>query len=269
MGNCVPKKVPNRMVVDNPIHDDEVPSIDHTKGKKQTHSALKKKEKRKKKQKDDDRHHVVHFDLRDHEKSETLVAPEHHPVDNGDEIIKEKLRALENEDNERRLKIEQLMNELDRTRKMVVDYQQEQLRLKETIVELEETAQRASQTSIESFQEENQEVNTADNLKDLRDEVEAVYVDDGADNVSVITNTNDERSQVEFLDSTLNRVTTELAASQMLISQYESERQQFMQELSRYQDDVKAITDNLQSDLKMMTLRAEVAERQLHSSQRT
>jgi len=266
MGNCVPKKVPN-VVVDNPIHDDEVPSIDHTNGQRQTHSGLKKKEKRKKRQKEDDSRHVVH--IVSHEKAEPLVAPEYHPVDNGDEIIKEKLRALENEDNERRLKIEQLMNELDRTRKMVVDYQQEQLRLKETIVELEETAQRASQTSIESFQEENRELNIADNLKDLRNEVEAVYVDDGADNVSVITNTNDERSQVEFLDSTLNRVTTELAASQMLISQYESERQQFMQELSRYQDDVKAITDNLQSDLKMMTLRAEVAERQLPSSQRT
>ena len=38
MGNCVPKKVPN-VVVGNPIHDDEVPSIDHTNGQRQTHST--------------------------------------------------------------------------------------------------------------------------------------------------------------------------------------------------------------------------------------
>ncbi len=267
MGNCVPsKRRPNHAVVGNPIHDDEVPPSDHVEGTgtQLATAAIKKKKSKKNKQITiaHDNNHVHTTITHEYHHVDHIVADERYHVANEDNVIKEKLRALESEENERRIKIEQLMNELDQTRKMVLDYQQEQIRLKETIVELEVTAQRASQTSIERFHDDDQkDVNTTVNVVEAEENV----VDDSADNMSVITNTIEDRSQVEFLDSTLSRVTSELAASQMLISQYENERQQFMQELSRYQEDVSAITDNLQNDLKLMTLRAEVAERQLNS----
>lgn len=276
MGNCVPsKRKPSHGVVGNPIHDDEAPPTDHTKGAETqlapAAATTKKKKKKSKKNQEvamsHDDHHVSTTITHDYRHVDHIVVHERHHVANEDDVIKEKLKALESEENERRIKIEQLINELDQTRKTVLDYQQEQIRLKETIVELEVTAQRASQISIESLRGDGQyDVSTTVDAA----EPEGSVADDNVDNMSVMTNTIEDRSQMEFLDSTLSRVTSELAASQMLISQYENERQQFMQELSSYQEDVKAITDNLQSDLKLMTLRAEVAERQLNSvDQRT